>query len=304
MRIVLKKGKQRELIESAKRNRTWKELSDNLGYCLGYVIHELRNEKRFISETTYKKLCHLINKNFDKFIINRLKDNWGQVKGGTTSIGNTKNFNAPSESMELAELFGIILGDGHVEKKITGKKARCYSIVIAGDSRNDRNYLIEYVSHLLKTLFGEKGSINYGKDKHSIYLKIHGKKIVEFVENKGILNGNKKMNSQSIPAWILKDDDYLRVCLRGLVDTDGCVYYISKKNKNLRISFTSYIPKLLNTVRNSFIKLGFHPSKVIVEKNIYLSRKEDINKFMHEIGFSNDKHLKRIQFLTNNAPMV
>jgi hypothetical protein len=35
-----------------------------------------------------------------------------------------------------------------------------------------------------------------------------------------------------------------------------------------------------------------------------ISRKEDIKKFIDEIGFSNDKHLKRLYNLTNNAPVV
>jgi len=30
-------------------------------------------------------------------------------------------------------IFGIILGDGHVETIVRGTKVRCYSIVIAGD---------------------------------------------------------------------------------------------------------------------------------------------------------------------------
>lgn len=304
MRIVLKKGKQKELIKLGKVDRTWKELANELNFCYGYVKNELQKEKRYLSEDVYKKLCRLSNCNFDEFIINRLEDNWGRVKGAMASLGNTKKFKEPLESEELAELFGAIIGDGHISKIKIGKKIRCYSIVIAGDSRNDKDYLLNYIPSLFSKLFGESGSINYSKDKNVMYAKIFGKRIIEFIESKGILSGNKKNNAQTIPNWILNNSKYLKACLKGLIDTDGCIYYISKNNRNLRISFTSYIPKLLNDVRDSFIKLGFHPSKIIVNKNICLSRKEDIKKFMKEIGFSNDKHLKRFQNLIKSAPMV
>tara|TARA_Y100000310_G_scaffold298168_1_gene331825 strand:- start:592 stop:1506 length:915 start_codon:yes stop_codon:yes gene_type:complete len=304
MRIVLKKGKQRELIELAKEGKTWKELANEINFCCGYVKNELQTEKRSLPKEIYEKLCKLSGCNFDEFIIDKLEDNWGNVKGGISSLGNTKQFVEPKESEKLAELFGAIIGDGHVNKLRIGKKIRNYSIVIAGDSRNDVDYMSNYLPNLFFKLFGEKGSLAYSKDKNVIYTKIFGKRIIEFVENKGIFSGNKKENSQSIPKWILKNDKYLRACLRGLIDTDGCIYYISKNNRNLRISFTSYIPKLLNEVRESFIKLGFHPSKIIVNKNICLSRKEEIKKFLNEIGFSNDKHLKRLQNLIKNASIV
>jgi hypothetical protein len=304
MRIVLKKGKQKKLIEFAKRDFAWKELGEKLGICSGYLRNELRHEKRYLSRNIYDKLCKLANVNLDEFIIKRLRDNWGRVKGGNSSLGNTKNFKEPLESEKLAELFGVIIGDGHVNKLEIGKKIRCYSIVIAGDSRNDKDYMSNYLPSLFFKLFGERGSLAYSSDKNVMYTKVFGKRIIEFIENKGILSGNKKNNMQSIPKWIMRNDKYLRACLRGLIDTDGCIYYISKKNRNLRISFTSYIPKLLNDVRESFIKLGFHPSKIIVNKNICLSRKEEIKKFLNEIGFSNDKHLKRLQNLIKNASIV
>ena len=292
------KGRQKELIMLAKGKYTWRELSGILNCSEGYLVSELRYEKRYLSQDLYNKLCTLANKNFGRFVDAKLGDNWGRVKGGINSLGNTKKFVDPSKSEALAELFGIILGDGHVEKIMVGNNIRCYSIVIAGDSRHDNDYLSNYIPSLFEKLLGEKGNLYYSKSSNTMFSKIHGKKIVEFVEKNGIMCGNKKKNNQPIPKWILDNPRYLRACLRGLIDTDGCIYYISKNNKNLRISYTSYIPNLMNDVRESFLKLGFHPSKVIVDKYIYLSRKDEIQKYLKEIGFSNQKHLKRPQNLT------
>jgi hypothetical protein len=304
MRIVLKKGKQRELIEEAKGDYTWKKLGNLLLCSEGYLKNDLKNERRLLDEKLYIKLNNLVSNDFNNFIIDKFVDNWGREKGGKNSLGNTKEFIEPDESENLAEFFGIVLGDGHVENIKIGKKIRCYSIVIAGDSTNDREYLVNYVSDLLKILFGERGTVYYSKSSNTMFLKLHGKKIVEFLENKGIKSGNKKINKQNIPLWILDNDKYLRACLRGLIDTDGCVYYISQKNRNLRITYTSYIGNLMKDVRESFIKLGFNPSKIIRNTDIYLSRKDNIKKYLNEIGFSNSKHLKRLKNLVKNAPFV
>jgi len=295
MRIVLEKDKQNELFKLAKSNFTWAQLSRILELNEHYVGYTLFHEHQYISEEVYKKLCDIVRVNFDKFIIKRLDNNWGRVKGGKNSKGNTKSFIEPEESEELAELFGIILGDGHVEETKIGTRIRVYCIDISGDFRKDKIYLENYVSNLLNRLFGEGGRIKVPKTTNGIHLVIYGKKIIEFVKKKGINSGNKKVNHQKIPDWILENKGYLAACLRGLIDTDGCIYYISKKtNKNLRISFTSYIPALMNDVRTSLIGLGFHPSKVMRGEDICISSKEDVDKFLKEIGFSNDKHLKRL----------
>jgi len=298
MRIVLEKGKQKELIESAKKDLTWEELARELNLNSSYIRNDLKEEKRYLLEEIYRKLCNISNLNFDNFIIKKLANNWGRSKGGKNSKGNTKPFTEPRESIELAELFGIILGDGHVEETKIGKKIRVYCIDIAGDFRKDKIYLENYVSTLFHSLLKERGKIRVPKTTNGVHIIVYGKKIVEFVNKMGIKSGNKKENHQKIPDWILKNKEYTKSCLRGLIDTDGCIYYISKKtNKNLRISFTSCIPALMNDVRNSFISLGFHPRKILRDKEIYLSSKEDINKFLLEIGFSNNKHLKRLQNL-------
>ena len=73
MRIKLKEGKQRELINLAKRNLTWKELSEKINLSQDYIRNELKNEERLLSEETYKKLCQLTNFYYNNF---NIKFNW------------------------------------------------------------------------------------------------------------------------------------------------------------------------------------------------------------------------------------
>ncbi|MBM3232072.1 hypothetical protein FJZ21_01700 [Candidatus Pacearchaeota archaeon] len=302
MRIKLLFGKQKELLLLAKKQETWKDLSLKLKLNQNYLVNELFKETRTLSEDTYKLLNDLTGKNFDEFIVERLENYWGKSKGGKNAVeSQLKYFKPVSFNNFLAELCGIILGDGHLEYYQNGKKIRSYSLTVTGHSVKDSNYLRKYVNNLIKQLFNYDSRFKNSNDGNGLYLVVNGKRLIEFFEKIGIKPGNKKINSQGIPAWILENKDYLAACLRGLMDTDGSIHYISKHNRNLRITFTSYIPKLLDDVRESLLRLGFHPSKIIKGNQIFITRKEDIQLYLKLIGFSNDKHLNRLQNFQKKA---
>ena len=99
-----------------------------------------------------------------------------------------------------------------------------------------------------------------------------------------------------MPNWIFRNNGFLKACLRGLIDTDGSVFRMSKKDPHLlRLSFTNCNHTLLKDTRNAFIQLGFSPSRITRNNKIYLSRKQDIARYINEIGFSNNKHIVRFQ---------
>jgi hypothetical protein len=112
MRFKLVRGKQNKLILIAKNNRSWIQLSNLLGISEGYLRNELKKEERLLSDEVYNKLCKISGKNYDEFILERFDNNWGRSKGGTLSTGNTKDIIIPKYSAKLAELYGIMLGDG------------------------------------------------------------------------------------------------------------------------------------------------------------------------------------------------
>ena len=133
------------------------------------------------------------------------------------------------------------------------------------------------------------------------YFTIYGKNIVEFFKKNGLQSGNKVKNNVQIPKWIKENLSFLKSCVKGLTDTDGCVYYISRKtNRNLRITFTNHASNLLKDYRDALIKLGFYPSKIIRGYDVFLSRKKDIEKYISEVGFSNSKNLKRITYFSSD----
>ncbi|MFH2028500.1 MAG: LAGLIDADG family homing endonuclease, partial [Nanoarchaeota archaeon] len=170
-------------------------------------------------------------------------------------------------------------------------------------SKKDGAYLKDYIKPLCTELFAVDPKIQNLPKNNETFVTIYSKKLVEFLNSIGLKSGDKIRNQIGIPSWVFENKNFLKVCLRGLIDTDGSIFRMSNKDSHLlRINFTNHNKKLLNDARLAFIKLGFHPSKIICNNKIYISRKEDIVRYIKEIGFSNNKHINRYHEF--NSPVV
>jgi len=298
MRIRLKRGKQKELILLSKKNLTWKELGVLLNVVPNYLSGDLKSEKILISYKLYKNLCKLTKTNFEPHILEILPSNWGKSKGGLNSPGSIIKLKKPSFCSELAEFVGAVLGDGHVhftKKSLKERKVGVYQIKIAGDLKLDENYH-NYLSKLSESLFGLRPRFIVNKKMNERFLCLYSKELVYFFVEMGINPGNKISNQSTIPKWVYGNKLFLRSCVRGLIDTDGCIHRMSNRDPHLlRINFKNHDYRLLKDAHKSFILLGFHPSKIIRNNVFYLSRQKEINKYLKEIGFSNKRHLDRLK---------
>lgn len=52
-------------------------------------------------------------------------------------------------------------------------------------------------------------------------VSISGMNLVEYLKQKGLCIGNKVHLQVGVPDWILSKQDYIKGCIRGLIDTDG-----------------------------------------------------------------------------------
>ncbi|MFC1704766.1 LAGLIDADG family homing endonuclease [Nanoarchaeota archaeon] len=299
MRIKLKKGKQKNLISRVKNNKkfTWDQFSKYLGVSVVALVGWAK-ERNLLPLEVYKKL---VKEGGQKEKIVEFKpNNWGQIKAGLISKGSLKEIKIPEKSKELAELVGIILGDGNLHYFKKGKKIGSYMLRIAGDKRHDYDYLVNYVSNLIINLFGVRPKIDERKSNEMLII-VHSKKLLEFLFSMGLKPGNKIKSKVSIPKWIFEDSDYLKSCVRGLIDTDGCIYSLKPKYPNYyQISFKNNNLELLKDLRTAFLRLGYPISKISCYKQIYLSQQKYLRKFYKDIGFSNKKHIKRCA----NSPVV
>ena len=285
MRLVFEKEKQKELIEKEKINSSFSKLANKLGIKIGKLNSYYYNEI-LLPEEIFNKFS--LKEKYKKYIIEKRKENWGRSKGGKISNGGTKEIILPKDSIELAEFYGIMLGDGNLTK-IKKYKVGVYQIRVVGDSRNDKDYLINFVKPLIERLFGIKVKAYKIKKENAINLTATGKKLTEFLEIKGFKPGNKITNQLKIPNWIKTNKNFLKACIRGLYDTDGCIYHLTNQN-SYQICFTNYNIPLLNDVRNSLISLDIMPSIISKGREITITKKSKLRKFLNEIGFHNSKH--------------
>ncbi len=303
MRIKLKKLKQKELINNFKKENslTWAELSDVLGVKKGALLNWYY-ERTLLPRSVYKKIDP--RGIYRKFIIQEYSEKWGKSKGGHNSKGNTKYVKAPQYSEKLAELVGIILGDGNLN--LYNKNGfGTYSIRITGDANKDAEYLRVYIPHLFRDIFNVEAKIYKPKNNNGLVVLVHSRMVLEHMEKMGLKNGNKLKNQITIPKWIWSSDSYLRACTRGLIDTDGSIYELKTHwPGTYQINFENSNMTLLKDFRKALIHIGFIVSKIcsnrskIRGKKIYITRKDQIEKYYKEIGSSNPRKreiLKRSQ---------
>lgn len=323
-RIVTPEGKQRLFLEEvkAKTGLTFDQLAKKLGLC-GRTIRDWRREKYHMSLEAAQRLSKISGVEMPKIVDilpaywstrkagkigwqvrNRLHGNpgtpEGRKMGGRRSqflrraypekypdVVKRKQILRPKYSSELAELVGIMLGDGHLGQ---------WQVVVSFNTSTDRQYM-KFVCALFQELFGLEASAKDRKN-HSVIV-VSSVELVDYLVSVGLQIGNKVRNQVDIPDWIFENQEYMKGCIRGLIDTDGNVARKNYHAKTLamQISFRNESEPLLWSARRILLELGFAPSKITQSNHIHLTRKEDIKKYIIGIGFSNSKHIHRIQNL-------
>lgn len=313
-RVLLLRNDQKRLCLAVKNKLglTWKELSIYLkvnrrAFQNWYLC------KRLFPENIFNELNSLSGLNVKPIKI--LSNNWGQIKGGKTNINKngryfgTKEgrikaglkskesavkYKLPFYSKKLAELIGIMLGDGGISKS---------QISVTLGFSTDFDY-VPFVRKLIEDVLGAKTSFYVYSVKNAVRIRSSGVNIVKNLNTLGLITGNKIVQQIDIPEWIKIKKIYIKACLRGLIDTDGCVHRKVRKSKDggeyrsIGITFSSYSRPLQTSVVELFNRIGLHVS--ISGPTIFLCGQEQVKKYVHEIGFTNPKHYKRyLSFLDN-----
>ena len=220
------------------------------------------------------------------------------------NLKKNKSYNPisyPEYSEHLAEFIGIILGDGNIHAYCKGKKVRTYMVRIAGDYEKDEDYLRCYIPQLCKILFNIDVKFYRQPNSKELMVLMHSKAIVEFLAKMGLKAGNKIKNQSTIPNWIWSKPEYLRACIRGLMDTDGSFYELLPQWPGLfQLTLENRNITLLRDSRKALLMLGFRVSKICGNRTeygtkFYITRKDQIQKYIKEIGFSNKKNLNKIR---------
>ncbi len=193
-----------------------------------------------------------------------------------------------SYTSEVAELFGILFGDGHI--------APTQVTVTLGIKEP------EYVNHvavLIENIFHTKPAIFTRKiiPRDSKYRTVYFGSVaaVRWLLKEGLVH-NKVRVQVDVPKWIFRKKVFMESFLRGFFDTDGSVYRL---RFGVQISLTNRSMPLLYSLHRLLRRLEYNPSRVS-GYHIYITRRDDVLRFFREIKPSNQKHTWRFQKIMEN----
>ena len=322
MRVFFSKGAQREFIDKAIPHLSIKEIS-KLCNLSERTIRDWRREKFSMELGALRKLCRKTGTLFPSDVKLK-KDYWyiahSSSVGGLAmwkkygSIGDPEYrkkkwyewweregkfkqhsiINAPlpikkpRKSEDLAEFVGILLGDGGIAK---------YQITISFHSIEEKEYS-KFVADLIKRLFDIPIGIQYDKSALSFDLVISRIELVRFcIEKLGLKQGNKIKQQVDIPDWIKQNKLYSIASVRGLIDTDGCIfnhrYKVNGKfYKYKKLAFTSHSEPLRQSVFNILKDNGLNP-RLAQKKDVRIDSVKDVRRYFQIFNSSNPKNLKK-----------
>lgn len=206
-----------------------------------------------------------------------------------TGFNTLKKVHLPRYSVALAELFGILAGDGHVGE---------YQVSMTTNARTDAQHAY-YVQKLFLKLFHISSNISKRKTSNALVVVLSSKKVCDFLCVHGLVRGNKVQMQLDAPLWVRGNEKYRTVFLRGLFDTDGSVYVdVHKINgvtyHNIGMAFTNRSTPLLLFFKTTLELLGFHPTQK-TKYIVFLRREAEVRRYFDLIGSSNQKHLDRLR---------
>lgn len=200
-------------------------------------------------------------------------DNFKEWREEAKRIGLIKAY-YPSlkESGDLAELIGVILGDGHIQRF-----PRTEGLTVAANSNNSG--FIKRYSDLIEKFFDKKPHIKKEDFSNCTRIRIYQKDISKRLN---IPTGNRSKFQIKTPKWIWQNREFLIRFLRGLYEAEGS-FCIHKPTSTYKFLFSNRNSYLLDSVYKSLIKLGFNPHRS--PDKIQLSRKEEVYKCKDLVRF-------------------
>lgn len=293
--------------------RTWKEMSLKT-HIPKSMLENYRTGKLLLPSKRFETLITFLPpKTRDYYVtkVTQKEDNWGVKKGGKATytkhpeifeMGRKKGIESirlkpPKYEFDinmklnesLCELVGAFIGDG-----FTNKYGSSYITQFTGHSKLDNDYYDNTIIPIIYELFGIQPCVS--KKGNVMRVTIYSKRLFELFTKRLKLNYGKKVYTTKIPMEIIHaDEKLLFAAIRGVFDTDGCVFVDKRpiyKRPYPRITLQTASEPL-------YIQL-----KEVLEKHfsLYTSKRKDrrhyIEVYGHKqlkrwdrlIGFSNERH--------------
>lgn len=205
-------------------------------------------------------------------------------------------------STELCELIGAIIGDGYVDSHVDEKGKSKYHIQIVGNSTLDKDYLLITLSTIAKNVFGINTNHYFRKDKKALNLNLHSKQLFVLLTKRFGFPIGPKTFTIKIPEEIMNSEEkFVFATIRGIFDTDGCVFLDKRKIYNKiypRISLQTVSEPLFLQLKGFLSKhFSLYTYHNIKRHNYYVEvyGHKQVEKWMKLIGFSNSRNLRKVE---------
>lgn len=203
----------------------------------------------------------------------RKLDNFAKWRTEAKTKGLIKsNFPAFQKNGDLAELLGVMLGDGHIQKF-----PRTERLLIFSNSNNPG--FIKRYTKLVEKLFDKKPYVYKQSGTNCVRISLYEKHISKRV---GMPTGPRKNLEIEIPAWILNDRSNIKRYLRGLYEAEGS-YSVHLPTSTHKFSFANTNQSMLKNVIKLLKVLGFSPHFDL--KRVQLSKRTEVERAIKEIEF-------------------
>ena len=299
--------------------KTLKELRINLKISRT-ALERYKNGKLTMPRNFYENINKFLPqklKEYYKAKIYLKKDNWGAVKGGKKNyeknkwifdlgrkkaLKSTRKIHQISDTeinqdfeLDFYEVIGAFIGDGFLNKY-----GNSYFIGFAGDSRYDLDYYKNKIIPPISKLFNRKPYIRIKGNCLSV--TFHSKNLFYILIKRFHMPKGKKVYTVKIPEEILKDKSKLIYTLRGIFDTDGCIFVDKRKTYKklypriaLQLTNKPIIEQIYLALTSLNIKCGIAKKARGNAYTIQINGFREVEKYLNTIGFSNKRHLNRIK---------
>jgi DNA-binding transcriptional regulator WhiA len=206
-------------------------------------------------------------------MVSRKIDNFANWRNRMRLLGIIPtNFSPLIRNGDLAELIGVILGDGHIRKFPRTEELSIFS------NSNNPGFIQRY-SNLIYKVFNKKPALTRHSGENCTRIRIYQKNIQKRLKIPYSPRGKLKI---VVPEWIFKEKRYILRYLRGLYEAEGSLNF-HKGTYTHKFIFTNINISMLDNVYKLVKKIGFNPHRSL--NKVQVSRKDDVKELVKMIGF-------------------
>ena len=337
MRVKFPPGQQRAFLEEVLRltHEPGTSLARQIGVC-DRTFRDWKREKWQMDDQSLDRLCRLANLPQPPNVA-LLSEHWSvpkaarlgglrcaelhgppgtfesRQKGGRTTgalirnhpelarqrgLNIRKSIQIPPRSEELAEFIGVFLGDGGFRN--------AWQLTISFNQKADREYAT-FIQGLVRQLFELKVTWSIRERWGAGDLLMSSTALVEFLEEMGLRRGRKVTSITGVPAWIEAALAYRTACLRGLMDTDGCVYQHRYRINGRwyaypKLCFAGVIPSLCQFVERTLQELGIPAYATQGGQRVFVHSLTAVRRYFEVVGTHNPRYWRRFEQYAGEVP--